>query len=347
MTKKTLRKNDKKGMVDDNDDVKWTSQFARELHAPVRTKFKKRVVIAPSVDNIWAIDLADMSAYSKANKGYKWLLMIIDCFSKYGHVVPMKRKTAVETADAFSKLFRENTPPKKCWADAGKEFWNAEVSKVFKKYNVKLYKTQNELKSCIVERFIRSFKRHMYMMFTSERTRNYISVLDDMVQRYNNTYHRSIGCSPSKAREEDNFQSVYDHLYPPKKKNYRKKPPVFKIGDLVRITKQRKKFYKGYTPNYTEEQFKVTGIQNTDPVTYKLSDLQNEEIVGTFYRQNMVKSEQEIYFIEKVLARRVKNGKKEIKVQWSGYSKRFTDWIDSDTVIDTTAKRRNIPDQTE
>lgn len=345
MTKKKVLKSNRKGI---DDDVKWTSQYARELHAPVRTKFRKRVVIAPSVDNTWAIDLADMTTYSKVNKGYKWLLMVIDCFSKYGHIVPMKSKTGAETADAFTKLFRENTPPKRCWADGGGEFWNAQVSKVFKKYNVKLYKTQNELKSSIVERWIRTFKRHMFMMFTSERTRSYIPVLDEMVQRYNNTYHRSIGCSPNKARDEDNFQSVYDHLYPAKKKNYQKKPPVFKIGDLVRITKQRKKFYKGYTPNYTEEQFKVVGIQDTDPITYKLSDLSNEEIIGTFYKENMIKSKQEIYFIEKVLARRVKNGKREIKVQWSGYSSRFSDWILADTVIDTTAtKRRNTSDQTE
>lgn len=343
----TKKKANKERVGDDDNDVKWTSNYARELHAPVRTKFKKRVVIAPSVDNIWAIDLADMSAYSKTNKGYKWLLMIIDCFSKYGHVVPMKRKTGGETADAFAKLFRENTPPKKCWADGGGEFWNAQVSKVFKKYNVKLYKTQNELKSSIVERFIRTFKRHMFMYFTSERTRNYISALDKMVERYNNTYHRSIGCSPNIARNEDSFQSVYDRLYPAKKKNYRKKRPVYEIGDLVRITKQRKKFYKGYTPNYTEEQFKVTGIQDTDPITYKLSDLSDDPIIGTFYKQNMVKSEQEIYFIEKVLARRVKNGKKEIQVKWSGYSNRFNDWIPADTVIDTTAKRRNNFDQTE
>lgn len=119
---------------------------------------------------------------------------------------------------AFEKLFRKNKAPKKCWGDFGKEFWDSQVANVFKQYSVHLYKTENEIKSCIVERWIRSMKRMMYKYFTAARTRNYISVIHKMVDKYNSTYHRSIEMTPNKAREEDNFQSVFNHLYPDTKK---------------------------------------------------------------------------------------------------------------------------------
>ena len=154
----------------------------------------------------------------------------------------MKLKNAGQTAEAFEKLFKsEKDHPKFCWMDKGTEFWNEKVKNVMKKYGVKMYTTENEEKSCIVERWNRTMKAIMFRYFTAARTRNYVSVLPKMVSKYNNTYHPSIKCTPSQARKPINYQMVFDSLYPPLDKPAK---AVFKIGDVVRIVKKKKKSKK-------------------------------------------------------------------------------------------------------
>ena len=89
-----------------DDGVEWTNQLAKELHKPAIRKFRKRRVFTPAVNWIWACDLADLSMYSRSNKGFKYLLCVIDTFSKYGYIVPIKFKNAEETAKAFESLFK-------------------------------------------------------------------------------------------------------------------------------------------------------------------------------------------------------------------------------------------------
>ena len=103
----------------------WNSQLADELHKPVRRRFQKRSVFAKQVDDIWTAVLVDMSRYSRSNSGYKYLLTVIDVFSKYRWIVPLKTKTGKEGAMAFQKLFSStNTPPSRLWTDKGTEFYN-------------------------------------------------------------------------------------------------------------------------------------------------------------------------------------------------------------------------------
>ena len=109
--------------------------------------------------------------------------------------------------------------------------------------------------------------------------------------------------------------------------------PKYKIGDFVRITKKQNVFSKGYTPNWTEEIFKISEIQHTHPTTYKIQDMKNEEIQGTFYEEELQLTTQEIFRIEKIIRSRVKNGKKEMFVKWKGYDKSFNSWIPFDAQI--------------
>ena len=103
---------------------------------------------------------------------------------------------------------------------------------------------------------------------------------------------------------------------------------MFKIGDRVRILKKKKTFEKGFTPNWTEELFIVSDIKPTSPVTYKIKDLKGEDIKGSFYSQELQKSKQKVYRIDKVVRKRTtRNGKKEIYVKWKGYSNDFNSWI--------------------
>ena len=314
--------------------IKWTDQYSRELHKPVRFKFKKRRVFSPAPDSIWAADLADLSKFSRSNKGYRYLLLVIDVFTKYGYIRALKKKTAKETTEAFKDIFvTSKKSPKRVWVDKGTEFYNKRMQMLFDEYNVKIYSTENFLKSTIVERWIRTIKSIMWKYFSAARTRNYISIIDDIVDKYNSTRHSSIRCTPKEAREPENFTYVFNNLYPDEKID-RKQP--FNVGDQVRIARKKGLFEKGYEPNWSEELFKVVAVQPTNPKTYKLKDMASESVDGTFYRQNLLKSNQDIYFIEKVLAKRVKNGVTEVKVQWSGYDKSFDEWIAEKDVVDTT-----------
>ena len=310
--------------------IEWTDQLAEELHKPVRKHFPKRRVMVSNIDEIWAADLVDMQKLSRDNRGFKYLLTVIDVFSKYGWIQPLKNKTGLEVENAFKNIFAEGRLPEKLWVDKGKEFYNQHVKKLLDKLNIEMYSTENEEKSSVVERWNRTMKNKMYKYFTANMTRTYINVLPEMVDKYNNTKHRSIGMTPVEASLPKNSDKVYFNLY---KNMPEKTEPKFSVGDKVRITKKKGVFSKGYETNWTKELFVITEVQSTNPPTYKIQDMNGEEIQGTFYEQELQKSEQEIFRIEKIIRSRNKNGKKEIFVKWDGYDKTFNSWIPFDSQV--------------
>ena len=129
---------------------KFTDELAEELYKPVTRKFQTRRINVNGVDEIWAADLIDMQAFSKDNNGIKYLLMVIDIFPKFVGIIPLKRKTRQEVANAFSMILKIPRPSK-MWVDKGWEFYNKDVQKL-----VELYSTENEEKSCVIERFHRT-----------------------------------------------------------------------------------------------------------------------------------------------------------------------------------------------
>ena len=169
----------------------------------------------------------------------------------------------------------------------------------------------------------------MFHYFTANNTNRYIDVLEDMVTLYNNSKHSSIKMTPVQASLPENEAQVYLNLYDDVIHDASEWPkPKFAVGDKVRITKKKRTFDKGYFPNWTEEIFTISTIKNTNPITYKISDMNGEEITGTFYEQELQKSSQEVYRIEKVL--KTKGDK--LFVKWLGYSDDFNSWIDKKNV---------------
>ena len=265
-----------------------------------------------------------MGKFSKWNKGIKYLLMIIDVFSKYGWIVPLKDKKAETVALAFTKIFKEGRIPKLLWTDKGSEFYNRHMKALLDKYNIKLYSTENEEKSSVVERWNRTMKNKMWKQFTAKNTTQYLGILPKILEIYNNTYHRSIKMTPKQASMKKNEGKVYLNLYGDMKISKRK--PKFKVGDKVRISKYKRKIFdKGYTPNWTEEIFIIVKIKPTKPYTYEIKDLNEEEIKGSFYEQELQKAKQEIFRIEKILKRNPK--KKQAFVKWKGYDNNFNSWV--------------------
>ena len=142
--------------------------------------------------------------------------------------------------------------------------------------------TYNEGKSVVGERFIITLKSKLYNHMTAIGKNVYYDVLDDAVNKYNNTKHSTIKMKPIDVRNNNNKRVYIDE------KN--KKRSRFKVGDRVRISKFKNIFAKGYTPNWSKEIFIVDKINDTVPYTYNLKDLNDEEIIGGFYDQELQKT---------------------------------------------------------
>ena len=163
-------------------------QLAKELHKPIIRKFEKRTVYLGFKDNIWGADLADMQLISKFNKGFRFLLCVIDTFSKYAWVVPLKDTKGVTVTNAFQKILDGSSKkPNKTWVEKSSEFYNNSLKKCLKDNDIEMYSIHSERKSVAAERFIRTLKTKIYKYITTISKTVYIDRLDDIV-----TYHRTI-----------------------------------------------------------------------------------------------------------------------------------------------------------
>ena len=227
----------------------------------------------------------------------EYLLTVIDVYSKYGWIVPLKTKTG-----------------------KGTEYYNKQLKGVQEANDMVLYSTENEEKSSIIEQWKRTMKNIMWKYFTANSTQKYIDFLPSMVDKYNSTYHRSIKLTPSNARNPSNYQHVYNALCG----NVRKSTsPKFHVGDKLRITRKKGTFEKGFTPNWIEELFPISSVKATNPTTHTIKDQLGEPVRGSFYEQELQLSVQEIFRIEHVFRKK----KIQVYVKWKGYSNAFNLWI--------------------
>ena len=271
-------------------------QLANELHKPIIKKFEKRKVYSTFKDNIWGVDLADMQLLSKYNNRIRFLLCVIDIYSKYAWVVPLKDKKGISIVKAFQSILKQsNKIPNKIWVDKGSEFYNAYFKKWLRDNDIVTYSTHNEGKSVIAERFIKTLKSKIYKYMTSISKNVYIDKLDDIVDEYNNTYHTTIKMKPIDGK---------DNTYIDTSKEINNKGPKFKVGDHVRISKYKNIFAKGYIPNWSEEVFVIKKVKNTIPWTYVINDLNGEEIIETSCEKELQKTNQKEFRIEKVIRRK-------------------------------------------
>ena len=258
--------------------------LANELHKPIIKKFNKRKVYSSFKDNIWDVNVTDMQLLSKFNEGFSFLLFVIDIFSKYAWVIPLKDKKCISIVNAFQIILKEsNRKPNKIWVDKGSKFYNSSFTKWLKDNDIEMYSTNNEGKSAIAERFTGTLENKMHKYMTSISKNVYIDKLDDIVKKYNNTYHTSIKMKPFDVKNNTCIGF---------KKEVSDKNHKFKVGDHERVSKYENIFAKGYMPNWSEEIFIIRKIKNTVPWTYVLNDLNGEKIIGTFYEDELQKTNQ-------------------------------------------------------
>ena len=255
------------------------------------------------------------------------MLNVIDVFSKYAWSIPLKDKKGETVTEAFQLIVKNSKRiPKFLWLDKGREFYNKNMDEWLKENNITKYSTYGPHKSAVVERFNRTLKENMWKRFTAENTRNWIDMADRLIREYNNRFHSTIGMSPSQASQEKNYLEAVENTLNKTNYNANKKPSM-KVGDKVRISRNKGIFEKGYLPNWSEEVYIVHKIKLTNPVTYILKDAAGEILQGGFYEDELQKTTQELYRIQKVIRKKKIDGVEHALVKWSGYSDKFNEWI--------------------
>ena len=162
------------------------------MHKPSRRNFKCNKIYASEINSLWEANLAFVQDVAKVNDGVNYLLVVIDVFSKFLWVRPMKNKTAHSLLQAFDSILSEKRKPEKLRTDKGTEFINESFQQYLKKQGIQFYMAMNKPKAAVVERVNRTLKSKLYHYFTGVNSLHYIDILQDIVDSYNNMYHRSI-----------------------------------------------------------------------------------------------------------------------------------------------------------
>lgn len=164
-----------------------------EIHKNARVNFPRRSVILKDIDDLWQADLMDMQAISKVNAGYKYILVIIDTFSKYALAIPLKQKNKQQVSEAFKTVIEKGRVPKNLQTDLGKEFYNDQFKSVVNKYKINHYSTYSTKKASIVERLIRTLKNKLYKEFSLNGNYKWFNgMLEKKLHEYNNDVHRTV-----------------------------------------------------------------------------------------------------------------------------------------------------------
>ena len=298
------------------------------LHKPVRKPKLYRRIFTKSINYLYQCDLVDLSKFHQENDGYKWIITIIDTFSKKAWAMKMKSKSAQSIMKVMKPFFRSNKPQKMQF-DQGTEFYNRQFLDLLKENNIKHYSVYSEQKAAIAERFNRTLKERMFKYFTSRGTHRWVDILQDLIDGYNNTKHSSTLFAPNEVNQA-NEKKVRDNLFPKIKKLKQFTTPAFNVGDTVRITRKKGLFEKAYEINWTWEVFTVSEVKSdTYPVTYGLSDYKGKPIDGSFYKSELqlVDKSDNIYPIEKIVKSRRRQRETQYLVKFIGYPDEANTWI--------------------
>ena len=212
-----------------------------------------------------------MQLITKSNKGFKFLLCVIDSFSKYYRVVPLKDKKGVIIVSPFQKILDDSTElhsmriSNKIWVGKRSEFYNISFKIWLNDNYIEMYLKHNEGKSVVAERFTRTLKTKIYKYMAWISKNLHIDKLDDIVNEHNNAYHRATKMKPADVKDND---------------------PKFKVGDYVRISKNKNIFTKRYTPNWSELVFLIKKVKNTVLWMTSLMTLKVKKILEHFVKKN-------------------------------------------------------------
>ena len=315
---------------------KWLMQQPTyTLHRRARKIYPTRQYIVHDIDEQWQADLIEVGLIADWNRAYRYILTVIDIFSRYAWCRPLRNKKGATVADAFEDIFKEGRIPKRLQTDLGKEFINSQVQSLLKTYHVEWFSPKSRYKAAHVERFNRTLKDKMWKQFTAENKMVWKDALQDVVHSYNHDVHSIIRRRPAEVTRDD-VDEMREEMYNRSKKQRKGKDDI-RIGQKVRISKWKSIFAKSYIPTWTEEIFTVAEIQRKyAPITYKLKDYNNELIEGSFYRQEIqpVIKKDDVYLVEKVIRKQRRTGETWCFVKWVGYPNSFNSWVRQSDIHD-------------
>lgn len=298
-------------------------QQTHKLHLTPKQHFPTEHIICDYIDQEWQTDLIDMSNLANQNRPYKFVLVVIDVFSRYLWTRPLKTKRASEAAEKFQDII--DTDKRCCdllFSDQGGEFRGGPFQQMLKRNNISHFLAYGPHHAAICERVNRTIKDKLYRYFSENATTRYIDILQDLSDSINNTVHSTLHRTPASINQ-GNQAKVYDEVYQKIINKAAQQPLVysFAIGDLVRISSLRTPFRKGYLEAWTQEIFSVWNRIPSRPPRYRLKDLKDEIVKGSFYEEELQKVDLSNpdaikYTIDKVLSYKKVNGVTYAKVRW-------------------------------
>ena len=223
------------------------------------------------IDDIWSLDILDLKDYGpENNRGYRYVLVTIDNFSKFGWTVPLENKNALTIKDSFENiLISSKRKPNLIETDRGKEFYNNIFQDFLNKNNIKLYSRNSSYGAVFAERFNRTIRDLLKKIVFERGDANWIDVLPTITKQYNKRIHSSTKLSPKHASLKKNEGFVYKNLLDKRKKV----KPKYEIGDLIRTADLKKTFSKGDTTNWSYKLYEITEIINDTIPSYKIDNL--------------------------------------------------------------------------
>ena len=258
-----------------------TKTFINEFYStPPRKNYPTNKIIYNHIDEIWSIDLADFSDYKTSNnKGYRYIFIIIDNFSKYLWAIPLKNKYSQTITNEFSNILTTSKrKPLKIESDRGSEFYNSIFQNFLKSKSIHHYSRYTDKGPSIAERVIRTLRNLLKKPVFEKGNADWLSELSSVVNKYNNTIHHSIKMSPVQASKIVNEKLVYSNL-----QNRRvKQRPKFKLGQLVRTADIKRVFSKGDSTNYSYNLYTITEVIRDTIPSYRLDYLPER------YNQNLL-----------------------------------------------------------
>ena len=323
------------------------SQDAYATFKTARKRFPRPKVIVSSKDQMWDCDCLSMKYHIDDNKGYGYILVCVDVFTRFLYTRPLVALQGILVKEAYEDIFILNETPKTIRTDHGSEFVNKITKQFFLSKNIKHYLTNNEIKTSHGERVIQTLRMRIARMFRARNNFNWIDHLQALTDAYNNSKHRAINSTPTEAMCATEKSELWHWQYKRNDSVTKTGPNLpyeFQVGDRARMSFLRQSFHRAYDHSWSKMIYTIThrrmhqGFQK-----YQIKTWDNEEITGEFYRQELqkvtVKSDDEItYEVEAELKRRTvgpKNNKRtEVLVKWLGWSKRFNTWIPESQLSD-------------
>jgi len=289
-------------------------------------------------NELWQADLADVTRLAGANQGIRYLLTVIDTFSRRAWAEPLKTKDAASVWQAFRRVVGKRRP-RRLLTDRGREFTNIIFLRGLKRLNIDPVHLHSEQKAAHVERFNRTLKRLLYGYVTQAQDKTYLQALPQLLKTYNQRYHRTIKMSPQEADQEKNRVQVLANLAPLYWRP--RQTPTMAPHDLVRIKRLGHAFHRGFDETFSRHIYRIHRVNQRKPrPTYFLTTMEGEPVEGGFYQEELQPVQfNEVFKLNKIL----EETKDRVLVSWKGWGPQYNTWVQKDDVPLLSGQKVSAP----